>query len=95
MKNDKSNVQFLPHSKGDLLQEVVRAYLHSGNPSALLDRIVRGVVEYRAESSGTKSIAEVSLEADLTEKLYHLYASTRKAEDNLPIEDNLPLSLSK
>jgi hypothetical protein len=35
---------------GQLLTECVRAYLHTGNPSSLLNRIVLGVVEYQSQN---------------------------------------------
>lgn len=42
-------IQLEPYSTGDLVQEVTRAYLHCGNPSALLKRIIQGACEFRAE----------------------------------------------
>jgi hypothetical protein len=36
-------------SSAQALPEVVRTYLHSGNPSALMNRIVQGARDYLAE----------------------------------------------
>lgn len=50
--------------KGDLLQEVVRAYLHGANPSAMLGRIVDGMRRCATECPITSEASNIRLVAD-------------------------------
>jgi hypothetical protein len=45
----KSDIKLTPHSHGELLEEVVRAYLHTGNPSCLVSRVLSGIQKYRGD----------------------------------------------
>jgi len=63
--------------KGELLEEVVRAYLHSGNPSALLHHIASGVRTHMAEMTNADDKAFIKR---LEEQLYELKKEWDKKE---------------
>ncbi len=45
----KNKISIEVHSTGDLLSECTRVYLHSGNPSAMLSRIIKGIQAFESE----------------------------------------------
>lgn len=64
-------------SKGELLEEVVRAYLHSGNPSALLHHIGSGIRTHLAEM---KDGADKAFIKGLEEQIHTLKKEWDKKE---------------
>lgn len=49
MSNNKRAITFTPDNTGDLVTEVIRAYLHGGNPSVMVKRVMEGVVKFITE----------------------------------------------
>jgi hypothetical protein len=47
----KNKLSIEVYSTGDTLTEVVRLFLHSGNPSAMLKRVAAGIEAFEAEAS--------------------------------------------
>jgi hypothetical protein len=85
--NNKRDITLVPHSVRDLLAEVSRAYLHSGNPSCFLKIIKKGVDQYIVEGSEGMSFRcseDAKLYSDLSVALGEMMLLWEKKEDNLP-----------
>ena len=68
------NVEFHLENMGEITTEVIRAYLYQGNPSAVVHRILEGVVKYRTQVGEQVSCnAERALYANLQHKLHLLF----------------------
>lgn len=79
------NVEFHLENMGEITTEVIRAYLYQGNPSAVVHRILEGVVKYRTQVGEQVSCnAERALYANLQHKLHLLFDELRAEEENLP-----------
>lgn len=50
--SDKRLIQLDPNhmGTGDILTEMTRSYLYTGCPSALVQRVLEGVIKYRAQT---------------------------------------------
>lgn len=64
-------------SKGEMVEELVRAYLHSGNPSALLHHIGSGIRTHMAEMSDKNDAAFIK---GLEEQIHTLKKEWDKKE---------------
>ena len=73
---------------GPLLEEVVRACLHTMNPSAFVRHVVLGIVKYRNETevTGKVSMGERTVLAFLEHPLRQVSQDLRKREDELYAE---------
>ncbi len=77
MSENNRNVTLSIDNIGDLVQESVRAYLHSGCPSALLMRIADGALQAARELA---SKDDAALVRDFAETLLLARARVRKLE---------------
>lgn len=89
MTQRKVNVRSItiePYNAGDLVAEITRAYLHRGNPSALLKRIIQGVREFRADLDAeheTHRADDDRLAGDLMAQLDEVAQYLASKEDTL------------
>jgi hypothetical protein len=81
MNHNRRTVSLEPKSVGDLLTEVVRAYLHGANPSVLLKRIKEGVEKYAKEVE--QGSDEQELASQLADELATMYSAWDKKETAL------------
>ena len=65
-----------------LLTEVVRAYLHTGTPSALLLRVLEGVKQFRIETANVASDADNAVISELEHHLLADMKHMRAFEEN-------------
>jgi hypothetical protein len=79
--DDKKQIRLQPHDTGTLLSEVIRAYMHGANPSALVSRMLVGIRTYQAETSFTAPKEDQELTTRLLEQLMYMYEEWRKLED--------------
>ncbi len=72
--SDKKDIVLKGAHKGDLLKEVTRSFLHSGNPSALLTYLTQGVKEYCEEyiPYGEQGVEDVAFMRAFAEELAHM-----------------------
>jgi hypothetical protein len=80
IKDNTSNVTIdMSHGGlGALVTECVRAFLHQANPSALMNRILQGVDQYRAEVSANPD--EIRLNACLRHTVFMSSAQLQEVE---------------
>lgn len=70
---------------GDMLTEVVRAYLYTGNPSALMGRILKGIQLYRDEVKHADSDWNRVVYNELEHMLLADRSDLSELEENEPI----------
>lgn len=67
---------------GSMLTEVVRAYMHTGTPSALITRVMEGVRQYREEVKLGESEADQHVFSHLEHCLLADVADLRALEED-------------
>jgi hypothetical protein len=87
-KDDTKMIHLDPSSVGvgDLLTEVSRAYLYTGNPSAFVQRILEGVGKYMDISSKSIGVEDQTVINNLYVGLVGLRERLKKVEDILASE---------
>jgi hypothetical protein len=82
VNNPRNIILQMDHGgQGDLLTEVVRAYLHTGNPSAFISRVMEGVRKYREEVDSLEDVGDFGV-AHLEHVLLQLRGELKQIEDN-------------
>jgi len=77
-ENNVRQVKLPEVHTGELMTEVVRAFLHGGAPSAMVSRLIKGVDEFIAQSGVTE---DINLMEGMRSDLIVLRAAWRKKED--------------
>lgn len=89
MSDNKRHITLEPLNTGDLLSECVRAYLHGGNPSVMVSKVLTGVEEFiiekelavqGAEAGNRMDPIESAILDEMKSKLEQLYQEIRKLE---------------
>lgn len=59
-KDDKHFIHLDPTHMGvgDILTEITRAYLYTGNPSAFIHRLIEGVSKYRTQTEESDAVSK-------------------------------------
>ena len=74
---------------GEMLEEVVRACMHSMNPSCLVRHVLMGIAKYRREvGSDKETLVQRILHGNLDYRLRLAEDDLRKREDTLYSEDD-------
>jgi hypothetical protein len=81
--SNNNKVTITLDSNGDTVTEVVRAYLHTGNPSSLLHRVLEGILQYRKETENVISSEDNRVLALFRYGLETLYDQTKVVEDRI------------
>ena len=88
----KNKISIEVHSTGDLLSECTRVYLHSGNPSAMLSRIIKGIQAFESECAVKDDRELANVLVSVLERLrnetsaseHELYAPDLSAASDMP-----------
>ena len=79
-KFDQKSVRLPEVRKGDLLQEVTRAYLHGSMPSALVRRVLDGVEEFVLEAN--QNPEDTKFTREFVARLAAFLANEKKVEQD-------------
>lgn len=94
-KNDNRFIHLDPNHMGvgDILSEVTRAYLYTGNPSAFVQRLLEGVHKYRTQTDNGDTHANREDRTVMSQLDYQLrlaYDALKKMEEQLyPQEEDV------